>query len=308
LTVPQWEATPSEAQIDAWITDARKRHTTFVEAPADTPVAQGMRVKLDLTVTVGSGTPNTVEDSFVVDGSVLLPDIEAALIGQVAGTPLDVHTTTPPDRNKAPESVHCKGSLVAVETPVLPELDDAFATQLGAENADALRSFAAQQLQKQLDRKADLKARKALFDMLDTRYVFDVPPSLLAQEKQKVAEEMRREAEQNGEDTEDPVSVEALSSRRARLSFLLLAVVEARNITISDDDLRTYMQENNALSSALLRFLQSESDIKNFLEYMRRQALEDRIVRALLADVVRTPVAITGEALLQADVSEEEDA
>ena len=137
----------------------------------------------------------------------------------------------------------------------LPEILEALkgmkAGEAKAESMDALRADFRKRMEEDAQAR-DLAARKdQAIDLLLAKSDFDVPPSLVRQQTQRVLEEYAQRAQYSGlpsdyfEQNRDQIMAEAANSavRRVRLSYILHGIAKEESIEISEDDVMAGLEK-----------------------------------------------------------------
>src|SRR5881296_68475 len=161
----------SEDRVLAQLNELREQKAPW------TPVA-GEKPKLkDLVhVTIGTreGGGDQVKDpqpyQLVLGEGRAIPEVEERIMGMVPGETVDATVRFPqdfPEEAKRGQPRDVRITLHEVKRQQLPELDDAFAREVGDfESLDALRKVVREDLQKEAEREADAQVRRDLIDQI----------------------------------------------------------------------------------------------------------------------------------------------
>jgi trigger factor len=157
------------------------------------------------------------------------------------------------------------------------------------------------------------KLKKDLLDALDTKYAFELPPSLVHQEFAAVwaqVEQDLKTREKTFEDegtTEEKATAEyrKIAERRVRLGLVLAQVGETADIKVSDDEV------NQALIARVRQYPGQEQQVWDFyrknaqaLAELRAPIFEEKVVDHVLAQVKLVEEPVSKEALF----ADEDDA
>jgi trigger factor len=259
------EATePSAEEIEKVIEGLRSERADF--KVAERPAAKGDYVKfgyagtLDgkpLTEVVGdkaiyAAAPQTWEE---VEGANegLLPGMAQHLAGVKTGDKKDVTLTFPAEFD-AVSALAGKQVVYAIEVQevrerALPPLDEAFFKANQVENLEGLQAQVKQSLAMRKDYENKANQRRQITDTLIAQANFPVPESLVASERdgvlrQFIEENMRRgvpqeEFEKNKKELFDSASKAAVS--RVKVQLILAKIAEAEKITVSEQDLNSWL-------------------------------------------------------------------
>ena len=154
----------------------------------------------------------------------------------------------------APEPLKGKNAvytltLKSFRSRTLPD-DAGFVAAAKAESMDALRADFRKRMEE------DAQARDQAIDLLLAKSDFDVPPSLVRQQTQRVLEEYAQRAQYSGlpsdyfKEHQDQIMADAANSavRRVRLSYILHGIAKEEGIEISEDDVTAGLEKMAAAS------------------------------------------------------------
>lgn len=125
------------------------------------------------------------EYSLVLGGGQAIPGIEELIMTAAPGETVEAPVKWPddfPDESQRGQSKHVRVMLRDVKRKMLPDLDDAFAREVG-DFADiaALRTAVREDMEQEATREADSEVRQRLIDEIVGANPFEVPPSWVAQ-------------------------------------------------------------------------------------------------------------------------------
>jgi trigger factor len=308
-----------EGELDAELAKIAEANRDY--ANVERPAENGDRLKIDFVGKV-DGVPfdgGAAEGVDIVLGqNRFIPGFEEQLVGATVGAATVVNVTFPenyPAENLAGKSAAFDVTVHEVAAPGEATVDDALATRLGLENAEALRTALKGQMQRAYDQATRAKTKRALLDALDERFKFDLPQKLVETEFQTIWRQVqgdmaRRGASFDAEGGEEKVRGEyqAIAERRVRLGLLLSEVGTNANVEVTDEEVQRALQD---------RIRQFPGQERQVIEYFRRtpQAVaslrapifEDKVVDYLLELVKVTETAVSKEDLMK-DLEEDEPA
>ena len=271
LAIKPGDVSVSDDQVAAELENYRRAFAKYEDAKEGAVVAEGDFVCFDYTGTTDDGQPlsELVPDQKAVCAGTdfwtqveegrFLPEILEALKGMKAGeTKEGVKVSFPEDA--APEPLKGKNAvytltLKSFRSRTLPD-DAGFVAAAKAESMDALRADFRKRMEEDAQAR-DLAARKdQAIDLLLAKSDFDVPPSLVRQQTQRVLEEYAQRAQYSGlpsdyfEQNRDQIMAEAANSavRRVRLSYILHGIAKEEGIEISEDDVTAGLEKMAAAS------------------------------------------------------------
>ena len=271
LALKAGDVSVSDEQVAAELENYRRAFAKYEDAKEGAVVAEGDFVCFDYTGATDDGQPlsELVPDQKAVCAGTgfwtqveegrFLPEILEALKGMKAGeTKEGVKVSFPEDA--APEPLKGKNAvytltLKSFRSRTLPD-DAGFVAAAKAESMDALRADFRKRMEEDAQAR-DLAARKdQAIDLLLAKSDFDVPPSLVRQQTQRVLEEYAQRAQYSGlpsdyfEQNRDQIMAEAANSavRRVRLSYILHGIAKEESIEISEDDVMAGLEKMSAAS------------------------------------------------------------
>jgi trigger factor len=308
------KATPGDAEVDEFLGTMRERLAGTEDVAEARAAAKGDILVCDFTGRLkiedgsldepfpgGTATDASVE----IGGGNFIPGFAEGIEGMSPGESRDIEVTFPADygsTNLAGKTAVFAITAKALRTKVLPELDDEFAKKLGMDDMAALRARITENLQREYDSLARMKAKRALLDQLAEKASFTVPEGMVTSEFdqiwQRVEADMkagRLDEDDKGKD-EDTLKAEyrAIAERRIRLGLLLSEIGRTNNIQVSNDELA------NAMRTEAGRYPGQEKQVLEYfrsnpqaVEGLRAPIFEEKVVDFVLelAQVTEKPVS-----------------
>jgi trigger factor len=247
----------AEAEIDRELEALRLRRAPLVDEPADTPVADGHFVTADYVGRVddkpfrGGSAQGAV---FQIGSGIFPAGFEEALHGARAGEDREITVSIPAEEGwgeaagrEARFAVH----VASVKRRALPELDDAFARDVGGfESLAELRERIRGDLRAMKERESRARLRQSLMDGLLARVEFPLPPGLLARRLQARLDMAHRELEGAMPHDELHARLDVwreewrpAAERDLREELLLEALGEARGLAADEDAVSARIDE-----------------------------------------------------------------
>ena len=195
----------SEEAVDNALKRLRERAAKF-EPVEDRPAAEGDTLVVDLERTDADGHVDRHENVSVEIGSpVNPPGFDAELIGLSAGAQKTFSIHFPADytvKEMADTDVTYAASVKEIRRKVLPELDDEFAKDLGADfdSLDTLKQRVRADIAEEAASHASRQVRAEVLKQLSERVTFELPPSLVEREIDRRLEEFVRQLMQQNVD------------------------------------------------------------------------------------------------------------
>ena len=242
-----------------------------------------------------------------------IPGFEEQLEGAKAGEERTVKVTFPENytaTHLAGKPAEFAVTVTDVQGPDALKIDDELAKSFGMESLDALKSAIREQVGREFAQQSRRKLKKSLLDALDTKYSFELPPTLVEQEFGSVWSQVEadmKDAKKSFEDegtTEEAARADYLkiAERRVRLGLVLAEIGEQAKVQIADDEV------TQALIERARQFPGQEKQVWEFyrknpqaLAEIRAPIFEEKVVDHLLGQVKVEDQSVSREALFADD-------
>lgn len=239
-----------------------------------------------------------------------IPGFEDQLVGAKAGDKKEVNVTFPDDYQA--ENLKSKAAVFDVEVtevraPATVEINDEFATSMGAENLDALKTMVRDQIGNEYTQVSRGRLKRELLDQLADKADFEVPPGMLDEEFESIWKQLEEAKEKDQLDEDDKGKSDdelreryrEIAARRIRLGLLLSEIGRANNLTVSQDDL------NRAMAEQAQRFPGQEAMVMQYyqenpqaMQELQAPIFEEKIIDYILELAKVTERSVTTEELL----------
>ncbi|MGH1397747.1 MAG: trigger factor [Alphaproteobacteria bacterium] len=243
-----------------------------------------------------------------------IPGFEEQLVGQKAGTQLDVKVAFPEEYGA--EHLAGRDAIFDVTIHEIHEdgeaqVDDEFAKQLGMDDVAALKTAVREQLEKEYEGQSRLAVKKDLLDFLDDKHDFEIPSSMLDQEYENVIAQIEHERKTQGEDAEvsdeEKAEYKTISERRVRLGLVLAEIGNQQNIQVGDAELQqAVIREAQKFPGQEREVFEYYSKNQNALESLRAPVFEEKVVDYILELADVSEKEISAEELAKVLEAEEE--
>jgi trigger factor len=246
----------------------------------DDGAVDGDLLKGDLQYLDAEG--EAIEGSFVADRYIKIGDgvfggeVGKKLIGSKAG---DEVTFDIPAQTKDGEDLHIRMQVKAVETHILPELNDDFAKQVDPkfESLDALKESSREDIQKQLDYDVLRAQDQNLANKLVEETKLEVPEVMIEDYLGKLVERVRQERGANVNEEE----VREQNRERAiwELSWYLIRkkLIATEKIEVTDEDVELKLDELVAQMPGDAEKMKMLYRDKQYLPQIKDDILEKKI-------------------------------
>jgi trigger factor len=222
-----------QAQIDA-MREQRATWTPIEEKPAEQDMVTVMLATADDDGTI----PDGKEYRIILGGGQAIVGIEELIMSLEPGESAERPVKWPddfPDEAQRAQTKLVRVTLADAKRKSLPELDDAFARELGEfDSVEALRNVVREDLANEAAREADAEVRQKLIDEIIGANSFDVPPSWVNQmvgayiEAYQVPEAERDQFAQR---------FRAMAERQVRRDLVIDTLAEREKLASSESEL-----------------------------------------------------------------------
>jgi len=295
LELPKSDESVSDEKVNEQLERMLAQKTEVVDVTGRDVVQKGDLAVIDFDATK-DGQPfpgNTGRDVTVeviagelIDGN--LPDLEGAKVG---GTK-EFDYTFPADYRVEEikgQKAHFVCTIKGLKTKKVPALDDAFAQEMGEENADALKARARRDLERAAKNRAEVDARDGLFKALQEKNPIEVPvamvnrgiefmlenalgglmrsgmdPNMLQLDWGKLREELRPKA-----------------TLEVRGQLLLEAIAKAENIDPNEGELEARLKSLAEENNVGLPVLQKQYASAEAKDALRNRVQEEKVIAFL---------------------------
>ncbi len=308
--------TVEDSEVDAALQRMSAGNRPYADKGAKAKAADGDRVVIDFLGKL-DGEPfdgGKGEDMPLVLGSgQFIPGFEEQLVGVKAGDEKVINVTFPEQyqaENLAGKEATFDIKVKGVEAPGDVTIDDEFAKQFGMESLDKLKDAIRTSIGGEFAGIARTKIKRQLLDALDTKYSFDLPPTLLQQEFDAIWKQAQAEMEENGKsfadegttEEESKAEYEKIAARRVRLGLVLAEVGEQAKVQVTDDEV------SKALVERARQYPGQEKAVWDFyrknpeaLAEIRAPLFEEKVVDHIVGQANVTEKTVTKDELFAAD-------
>jgi trigger factor len=315
LSLERETAEVTDEEVTSRITSLAASQITYSEKTGKSvKAADGDRLTVDFLGTM-DGVPFEGGDGkdiqVVIGSNTFIPGFEGQLIDATTEKPVTVNVIFPVNYAAA----HLAGkpasfavTVKSIEAPGALELNDELAKGFGMDSLDLLKTRVKEMVEAEYAGHSRRKLKRLLLDALDTKYSFDLPPTLLEQEFANIWRQVEVEMKQNGKtfadegttEEESRAEYQKIAERRVRLGLVLAEIGEKAQVQITDDEV------GQALMTRARQFPGQE---KQVIEYYRKnqQALaelrapifEDKVVDHLLSAIKVSEKTVSKDDLMK---------
>lgn len=308
LQAPEVEVTDSE--VDARLEEIRQANALVKPPAEERGVQEDDLVLLDYQGYF-AGEPvdgAKAEGTYMEVGSGKFnAEFERNLLGLKAGAETRFAVDLPDDFANpliAGKVIDFQVKVQEVKEKVVPDLDDAFAKNLGGnfQTLADLRTAVREDIINSKERERQAYLENQVGDRLLARHHFEVPPSLITQEQENMLRDQMDRFRQHGMDTAGMDSgrmfevMKPMAERRVRIRLILSRIADQENLTVEEGEVSAALARiavNNRIDVTEVKKFYEEHDL---LGALRRTLLDDKTMKLLLDKAEITAAAVEAPA------------
>ena len=260
----------------------------------------------------GAGTDYPLE----IGSESFIPGFEEQLVGVKAGEAKRVEVTFPEDYGAADlagKVAVFECTVKEIREPKVPDIDEAFATSVGLENLEALKTAIREQLEGEYGQVARDHMKRLLLDILADAHDFEVPASMVDAEFDGIWKQVEEARESGQIDEDDKTKSEDelkeqyrdIALRRVRLGLLLSDIGEKNSLSVTQEEInRAIMQQARQMpgqEQQVIEFFRSNPDAQRNLQ---APIFENKIVDFILEMANVKESSVTPDELMAATSGE----
>lgn len=321
LTLSAPEVAMTDAEVEARLEEIRQTNAILKPLPEDRSVKEGDFVVLDYQAHF-AGQPvegGKAEGTYVEVGSgKFSAGFETNLLGLKAGAEARFAVALPDDFANplmAGKVIDFAVNVQGVKEKVVPELDDAFAKNLGGDfqTVADLRTAVREDIIKGKEQERQAYLENQVSDQLLARHQFEAPPSLIAQEQENMLRDQMDRFRQHGMDTAgmDPGRIleimKPMAERRVRVRLILSRIADQENLAVDEAEMAAALARiavNNRRDVVEIKKFYEEHDL---LGALRRTLLEDKTMKLVIDKAEITAAVAAAEAANPAGEKDEKE-
>ena len=277
----------TDKDVDRYIDEIRE-YNAYLK-PVDEPVSKDKYILVDYQIYENSNKVDEVRNEIIdMSSPQLIIGFDDVVIGARKGEKREFETEF--NGRKLRFVVEIKD----VKVKVVPELDENFIKQLGAENIDDLKK----QVKRILENEERIKSEKDLIEQIENKLIennnFPLPPTLVREEMEEIFEIAKKRAEVPSDQELDIKNYEGklkpIAERNLRIAYILHAISRKENIVATEED---YIRELDKVISTL----KNEEEIKKAKELFesRKSYIMATITENKTMDFIKSKIRIKEE-------------
>lgn len=318
ITIDTQVADIDEEEVQESLQRLAKASKHSHRAPEGTQVAMGDVVKIDfLGKREGRAFPGGAANGFQLElgAGQLIPGFEEQIVGMKEGDQRTIQVTFPKEyhsKDLAGQDAEFDITVHEVANMHVPNVDDHLAEVLGFKTLEDLTGAVRERLADEYKQMSRAKAKKALFDVLDSKVKFDVPQKMVELEFESIWQQIEQARKQGDESlaakSEDELKKEyrAIADRRVKLGILLSDVARQNNLAITKEELSAaVMQQARQYPGQEDKVFEFYRKNPQQVDELRGPILEEKAVDFILELVKKNEKKVSVEELMS---TEEEEA
>ena len=312
----------TDADVQKEMERVFRQNRGYEPKPDDGVVEQGDNLGLSFVGKIdGKPFPGGTSDHahLIVGSGEFIPGFEEQLVGMKKGETREVNVTFPADYNNAElqgKKATFDVTILHIDAPTAGELNDEFASRLGLENVDALRTAVREQMTAALDSMSRQAIKRQILDALDEGHKFAVPDQLVDAEFETIWQRVEHEVKDHGRSFEDEGTTEAdareqyrkIAERRVRLGLVVAEVGNTNKVEVTEEE------HQQALIAEVRRFPGQEQQVYDYyrknpqaLAGLRAPVFENKVVDYIAGVATQTDKKMSREDLAKIIQDEGED-
>ena len=296
---------PGDADVEEETAKFAEGLPDFKDRAKGDAAEKGDKVVIDFVQSIGGvpiGGGDVKDFPVIAGGAELIPGFAERFVGVKAGEEKTFSIAFPPDYPAKPlagKDVEFACSVKAVQMPVAPKLDDAFAKRAGFDDLAALKQNVRKQLASDYEHASWIVLKRRLLDKLDQAVSFDVPPTMVQIEAITIFRQLWRE---NNPDLDEDAQTSAeptqehrrLAERRVRIGLLMADLGREAGIEVTESEFsEAVVREARRYPGQEREFVKAVNANPEMRRQMEAPLYENKVATYILelANVTSKPVS-----------------
>jgi trigger factor len=283
----------SDADVDKMIDTLRRQRASWTDTAEAAKDGDRLDIDFDGSVDGVAFEGGSAKGfSLVLGSNRMIPGFESGLVGVKAGEERTLNVTFPEDyqaENLKGKAAVFKVKVNKVQTPVLPELDEAFIKSFGVQDGtvEKFRADVRKNMEREFRQAVKNKVKGQVLDGLVSIHTLDIPSALVANEISRLRQNMLKQFGGNAKNLNPDMLPDELFSEQARrsvaLGLLIGEVIKTADLQVDAARVRTLIEE-------VAESYENPSEVVNWyygnkeqLQQVEAVVLEDQVVDHILA-------------------------
>jgi trigger factor len=275
--------TVTEEQVLAQLTALREQKAPWAPVAGEKPTLKDL-VHGTLATREGDAIQDPKPFEIVLGEGRAIPEVEERIMTMLPGETVDASVRFPPDFPEAAKRGQTRAirlTLQEVKRQQLPELDDAFAREVGDfESLDALRKAVREDLEREAQREADAQVRRDLIEQIVQANRVAAPRPLVERAVYVYAQAYGIPEDRLAEFAQE---FRPVAEAQVRRDLILDWVVEHHGLRATEAELDARLQEIAARSGKTAAELRASLEKAKRLRDLERGLTEEKVFTFLLS-------------------------
>jgi trigger factor len=272
----------TDEQVTEQIEQIRDQKATW--APVEDRPMPGDMVKVELATADDTGAmPEGKEYTLVLGEGQAIPGIEEVIMEAKPGETVERPVKWPddfPDEAQRGSTKTTRVVLREVKRKALPELDDAFAREVGDfDSLDALRTAVRDDLQRHVEREAESGVRQQLLDQIIEANQFDIPQAWVTQLSSAYMDAYQIPAEDR---ERFAAEFRPIAEKQVRRDVVIDTIAEKEGLAASEADIDERVADVASKRGADAGQVYASLQKAGRLREIERSITEDKVFKHLL--------------------------
>lgn len=234
----------TDKEVNEVLNGIRKTHKNWVDEVNNISIKEGHKVTLDLLVKtkIKNKKNSVIKDlDIVIADAGVIEDIWKPFLGCKIADVKDFVVNYPNnlrDKSLAGKSIEYSGTVKKVQKAEEYNFDDAFATSLGYENFEQLKTWAHSRAVAHYEQISKDVLKRELLEKISDSCDFQVPENMLRVELLEVTRQISEEAKKLGREMTPQILDECkkIAIKRVQLGFVVSEIAKREKIVVTRDE------------------------------------------------------------------------
>ncbi|HEC28958.1 MAG TPA: trigger factor [Gammaproteobacteria bacterium] len=256
---------------------------------------EGGKTDQDFPLVLGSGS--------------MIPGFEDQLKAVKTGDKKTIEVTFPEDYQAADlagKKAEFDVEVNLVNKPVLPELDDEFATLFGvADGLDAFRKEVRANMEREVDSRIKSWLKTAIMDLLIELHELELPQALVEEEAENLMKQARKNRPEMPVDVDLPKEMfQAQAAKRVALGLLVSELIQANKVEVDKGKVVEMLNEISGTYEKPEEVVKVYGENPQMMQSLEGFVLEDQVVELLSKQVTIKEKSMTFDDVMNKNTSE----
>ena len=288
----------TEQDVQDQLAQIRNAHGTLTSIDSNRPIKKNDDVVLDYQgFEKGQPLKEIHASNFLlkVGGNDFHPKFEESLIGLKKDDEAEIKVefeVSYPHTKLAGKTVDFKIKVIDIKKMVLPELNDEFAQNLGADfkNLKDLNNKVRDMILAQEEKRIDSELKQNLLKKISDSVDFELPQTLVEAEIEQVVENVKENLVRSGSNLEKTgLSEEKLqkdfrpaSEKRVKNLLILGEIAKQEKLAVNEEDMNQGFKDLAASTGQDAEILRKYYQAKNLMDALEEKLLEEKTLNYLV--------------------------